>query len=140
MRRRARARLTAQGVITRPSGPPTLDGNDEAVTPPPTIVWAGPCSIAPQSNQGREATRGDRQIDGREWQVAVTVSPGDDEVGDSSAAMRGDTFTATGVDPVHGDPAIIGVPMSIEEVGARSRAVLRRLRCLDTAGTAGQFT
>ena len=133
-RARAEAELTCTGRITRPStGPATIDPVTLARTDPaPALLWEGPASAAPMGGQGAEDERAGRQQDGRVLRVAVPVDG-------TGAARRGDTFTVTAVDE-DGDPALVGVPFAIEEVTVRSRMVLRRLRCIDTAGTAGRFT
>lgn len=137
MRARAGQRLTATGAATRASagaGAPYLNEDDEVVYPGETgdTIWTGPCSVAPQSNRGREDVRGGRQIEGRQWVVAVPV--------DGTGGIRlGDTFTVTAVDADHGDPALVGIAMTVEEVIVRSRSVLRRLLCTDTAGTTAEL-
>lgn len=129
---RREADLTSVGRIERATaGTATI--NDEtlvATKPPPTVVHDDvPCSVG-DGNEARDSTRAGQQVAGRTIPIAIPVRYTD--------ARRGDTFIVTAVGP-EGDPALIGVPFTIDEIDHRSRVVLRRLHCIDTRGTNGRL-
>lgn len=125
-RPRAEARLGSTCTITRAGeGDGTWDRETlEQTAPPPVPVWAGPCSVAPDANQGREDERGGQEVAGRRFTVAVPVA--------AVGMARGDILTVDSVDE-DGDPMLVGVPLTIVETVIRSNVVLRRLRCVDTS-------
>lgn len=130
-RARFEARLTCTGQVTRPStDPPTVHPTTHVVTPAaPAVVWSGPCSVGDVTDSLATVDRAGRQLEGLEVPVAVPTEGTD-------VIERGDTFTVSSVGP-DDDPGIVGVSLSIDKVGRRSRMVLRRLRCTDTRGTDG---
>lgn len=132
-RRRAEETLRSTCVITRPAaGPAVVDPvTHVAVQPPPVTVWSGPCSLAPMSSTAT-AERAGRQLEGRDGRLSVPVA-GTDTV------LRGDTVTVTGHVGPDDDPALIGIPWTVDESATRTRMVLRRLRVVDTRGTDGRL-
>lgn len=106
-RRNAEATLQSSCTVTRP-GVDTVDNNGAITTGTPSPVWAGLCSISPETSTARTATRGDDRMTGG---LVVRIP-----------ATRGTTATT------HGDPAtvMVGDTLTIDGVTYVARAILDR--------------
>ena len=131
-RARMQDRLTCTCTITRPgTGTATVDPDTLVATKPaPVTVWTGPCTVGNPTGTGVEDQRAGLQLAGQAVPVAVPVA--------ATGIRRGDTLTVTAVGP-DGDPDLIGVPLTVDQVDLRSRVALRRLRCVDTRPTPGRI-
>lgn len=123
-RAEAEARMTSTCTIARRDGTTTTDPDNGKVTKNTVPVYSGKCRVQVRSLTAQTPNAGETQLAVTRLELHLPIS--------TSVGLRtGDVATITAVDPVTGDPDLLGRTLRIEVPFHKDDATARRLPCTE---------